>query len=87
MSTLLVWFPPRTRIADRSWAVSDTPWDEPTTNSPEYRLFLSGEIWREEPWNRIKEGAVRNLLQRMLEVNPAKRITLDQIAQNDWFTM
>jgi len=48
---------------------------------------LSGEIWHEEPWNRIKEGAVRNLLQRMLEVNPAKRITLDQIAQNDWFTM
>jgi len=30
---------------------------------------------------------VRHLLQRMLEVDPAKRITLDQITQNDWFTM
>jgi serine/threonine-protein kinase Chk1 len=35
----------------------DTPWDEPTQHSPEFRRYLSGEIFHESPWNRLGSDA------------------------------
>ena len=34
----------------------DTPWDEPTEKSPEFRAYLDGSIFREDPWNRLPSG-------------------------------
>lgn len=31
----------------------DTPWDEPTANSPEFVGYVNGEIFTEHPWNLI----------------------------------
>ena len=35
----------------------DTPWDEPSENSPEYRAFLTGELLNYDPWTRIRGQA------------------------------
>jgi serine/threonine-protein kinase CHEK1 len=35
----------------------DTPWDEPTINSPEFIKYQRGTIWNETPWNRITGDA------------------------------
>jgi hypothetical protein len=32
---------------------TDTPWDEPTKKSPEFCRYVSGEIYSEDPWNRL----------------------------------
>lgn len=31
----------------------DTPWDEPTKKSYEYSRYLTGQIFDEDPWNRL----------------------------------
>lgn len=36
----------------------DTPWDEPTDRSPEFSRYLSGEIFIENPWNRLGDDAI-----------------------------
>ena len=33
----------------------DTPWDEPTANSPEFCGYVNGSVFYEEPWSRIGE--------------------------------
>ena len=33
--------------------IADTPWDEPTGNSPEFVRYINGTIFSEPPWNRI----------------------------------
>jgi serine/threonine-protein kinase Chk1 len=36
----------------------DTPWDEPTKRSPEFRRYLSGEFVIDAPWDRIDKTAL-----------------------------
>jgi hypothetical protein len=36
----------------------DTPWDEPTHRSPEFRMYLSGAIFQESPWSRLGQEAL-----------------------------
>lgn len=36
----------------------DTPWDQPTEESPEFLRYLRGEIFNEEPWDRLGENAL-----------------------------
>ncbi|KAF8319425.1 CAMK/CAMKL/CHK1 protein kinase [Clavulina sp. PMI_390] len=64
--------------------VGNTPWDEPSTNSPEYMAFLSGNILHVAPWDRIRGHALELLLD-CLTVDPAQRITLAEITQHPWF--
>ncbi|KAH6901059.1 kinase-like domain-containing protein [Coprinopsis sp. MPI-PUGE-AT-0042] len=63
--------------------VGNTPWDEPTKHSPEFYRYLKGTIFEEEPWNRISDEAL-SLLKGMLEVNPADRMTLEDVSQHPW---
>ena len=35
--------------------VGNTPWDQPTTSSDEYNLYLSGELLQHDPWSRIPQ--------------------------------
>ena len=37
--------------------MADTPWDEPSDNSPEFRAYLNGELFNYDPWDRIKGQA------------------------------
>lgn len=34
---------------------TDTPWDEPTENSPEFGRYLEGIIFQDAPWHNFSE--------------------------------
>lgn len=40
------------------FTASDTPWDEPTANSPEFVSYARGEIFQYDPWSRIEPDAL-----------------------------
>ncbi|KAJ7741771.1 kinase-like domain-containing protein [Mycena maculata] len=61
----------------------NTPWDEPTQNSPEFMRYLSGEIFQEEPWNRFSSEAL-SLIQGLLTIDPRERFTLEDAFQHPW---
>ncbi|KAJ7257532.1 kinase-like domain-containing protein [Mycena haematopus] len=61
----------------------NTPWDEPTQNSHEFCRYLSGQIFREEPWNRFNSDAL-SLLRGLLTIDPADRFTLEDAFQHPW---
>ncbi|KAK1923636.1 kinase-like domain-containing protein [Papiliotrema laurentii] len=63
--------------------VGNTPWDEPSENSPEYAAYLTGELLNYDPWTRIR-GQAKNILLRMLDINPETRITMDEIKAHPW---
>jgi len=64
--------------------VGNTPWDEPTTGSPEYVAFLSREILQVDPWNRIPREPL-SLLLKMLIVDPNRRISIDDVSSHSWY--
>ncbi|OBZ78002.1 Serine/threonine-protein kinase CHK1, partial [Grifola frondosa] len=59
----------------------NTPWDEPTRQSPEFTRYMSGECFDEEPWNRFSQDALA-LITGMLDINPAHRMTLAEVFQH-----
>ncbi|PPQ83836.1 hypothetical protein CVT25_000895 [Psilocybe cyanescens] len=61
----------------------NTPWDEPTLSSPEFCRYVSGEIFAEDPWRRIPFEPM-SLIKGMLTVDPARRMTLDEVFQHPW---
>ncbi|WFD34795.1 non-specific serine/threonine protein kinase [Malassezia cuniculi] len=65
--------------------VGNTPWDEPTSRSPEYLAYRTGALLRTDPWTRIPADAL-SLLRRMLHPDPQKRSSLEQIKRHRWFT-
>ena len=34
-------------------SIPDTPWDQPTKDSPEFEAYLSGELLNHDPWTRL----------------------------------
>ncbi|KAK2467496.1 hypothetical protein APHAL10511_000351 [Amanita phalloides] len=63
--------------------VGNTPWDEPTTRSPEFRRYLSGEFYKDAPWNRIGHSAL-SLICAMLTVDPQERMSIADVYQHPW---
>ncbi|GAA5961762.1 hypothetical protein JCM3765_004062 [Sporobolomyces pararoseus] len=63
--------------------VGNTPWDEPTQNSPEFCAFVDSSLLSMDPWSRIKGGALDTLL-RMLELDPSKRVRIKDLERLDW---
>ncbi|KAF5319490.1 hypothetical protein D9619_008540 [Psilocybe cf. subviscida] len=63
--------------------VGNTPWDEPTQASHEFRRYVDGTIFREQPWSRISRSAL-SLIRGMLAVDPSERFTLDDVVQHPW---
>ncbi|GFZ49680.1 Checkpoint kinase 1 [Saitozyma sp. JCM 24511] len=63
--------------------VGNTPWDEPSENSPEFNAFLTGELLNYDPWTRIR-GQARAILLAMLSVDPIQRITMDAVKSHPW---
>ncbi|KDN36029.1 hypothetical protein RSAG8_11115, partial [Rhizoctonia solani AG-8 WAC10335] len=64
--------------------VGNTPWDEPTANSPEFVSYARGEIFQYEPWNRVEPEALA-FLRSILTITPKKRTTIAQIKAHPWF--
>ncbi|KEP55815.1 CAMK/CAMKL/Chk1 kinase [Rhizoctonia solani 123E] len=64
--------------------VGNTPWDEPTANSPEFVSYARGEIFQYEPWSRIEPEALA-FLRSILTITPKKRATISQIKAHTWF--
>ncbi|TFK47430.1 Pkinase-domain-containing protein [Heliocybe sulcata] len=63
----------------------NTPWDEPTKNSPEFRRYLSGDILQEAPWKRLGRE-VLSLIVGLLNVDPTRRMTVPDIMQHPWYS-
>ncbi|KAK7453394.1 Chk1 protein kinase [Stygiomarasmius scandens] len=61
----------------------NTPWDEPTSKSPEWNAYIKGEIFDEDPWNRFDRDAL-SLLCALLTPSPSKRITLQEAKGHPW---
>ncbi|THU82836.1 CAMK CAMKL CHK1 protein kinase [Dendrothele bispora CBS 962.96] len=61
----------------------NTPWDEPTSRSPEWNAYIAGEIFDEDPWNRFNQDAL-SLLCALLTVSPSKRINISQAKAHPW---
>ncbi|KAF8190055.1 kinase-like domain-containing protein [Pholiota molesta] len=61
----------------------NTPWDEPTASSPEFCRYVNGTIFAERPWSRIPSEPL-SLIKGMLTLDPAKRLTLDDVAAHPW---
>jgi serine/threonine-protein kinase Chk1 len=61
-----------------------TPWNTPIKGDPLFDQFVrSGGTPSYAPWNRLPPG-VYNLLQGMLEIDPAKRFTLADVQKHPW---
>ncbi|KAI0635345.1 CAMK/CAMKL/CHK1 protein kinase [Trametes polyzona] len=63
----------------------NTPWDEPTRGSHEFVQYLTGESFNYDPWNRFSDD-VLSLITGMLDVDPAHRMTLSDVASHHWVT-
>ncbi|BGP50608.1 Chk1 protein kinase [Rhodotorula kratochvilovae] len=66
----------------------NTPWDEPTPNSPEFASYVAGTIFTQEPWRRLgsaRESGVAQLLLAMLTVDPERRPRLKDVERMDWY--
>ncbi|CAI6338217.1 unnamed protein product [Periconia digitata] len=66
--------------------VGNTPWDEPTMNSWEFKEYVDTEgRTSDELWLKIPP-AVNSLLRGILRVDPENRFTLDEIRTHPWVT-
>jgi serine/threonine-protein kinase Chk1 len=66
--------------------VGNTPWDEPTMNSEEFREFVEKDgRSQDELWERIPPD-ILSLLRGMLKLDPSTRFTLDEVRRHPWFT-
>ncbi|KAJ7189907.1 kinase-like domain-containing protein, partial [Mycena pura] len=61
----------------------NTPWDEPSSDSPEFVRYVSGEIYQDRPWSRFSAEAL-SLLQGLLTLDPRDRFTLEDAFQHPW---
>ncbi|CAD6931699.1 unnamed protein product [Tilletia controversa] len=64
--------------------VGNTPWDEPTSRSPEYMAYLSGELFQYDPWTRLQPDSL-SLVRKMLQPDPSKRLRIEQIKNHRWY--
>ncbi|KAF9174398.1 Chk1 protein kinase [Mortierella sp. AD010] len=65
--------------------VGNTPWELPSSDSEEFRLYEeSNGNPKHEPWDRI-QGPVRSLILGMLRINASKRYTIKHIIKSDWY--
>ncbi|KAH8814598.1 CAMK/CAMKL/CHK1 protein kinase [Flagelloscypha sp. PMI_526] len=70
--------------------VGNTPWDEPTENSVEFRDYMSGKLFTQEPWQSkilsVGRTTAHELLTGLLTVDPSQRLTIAQ-AQTHSFVL
>ena len=60
------------------------PWEMAHLKNQNYKKFLEEGFDQFEPFNRLP-ARPRSLLKRILEPDPIKRITIDEIISDEWF--
>ncbi|KAF1849944.1 serine/threonine-protein kinase-like protein chk1 [Cucurbitaria berberidis CBS 394.84] len=66
--------------------VGNTPWDEPTLRSEEYKEYVqTGGHTSDELWQQLPPEIV-SLLRGMLRIDPAERFALNEVRTHPWFT-
>ncbi|CAI9630685.1 serine threonine-protein kinase chk1 [Alternaria burnsii] len=66
--------------------VGNTPWDEPTKRSAEFKEYVeTGGHTTDELWSKIPPE-LTSLLRGMLKVDPKERFTLDEVRTHPWCT-
>ncbi|KAI9715925.1 MAG: Chk1 protein kinase [Chrysothrix sp. TS-e1954] len=63
--------------------VGNTPWDEPTSDSEEFRQYQQGDM-SDELWTKLPLE-VRSLLRGILKVDPSSRMALENVRRHPWF--
>lgn len=64
--------------------VGNTPWDEPTMNSFEFKEYVDcGAV--DELWQKIPVQA-KSLLRGILRVDPKQRMSLEDVRRHPWYT-
>lgn len=61
----------------------NTPWDQSTAQSSEFCQYITGEIFNQPPWNRLKADAL-SLICGLLTVEPERRMTLAEVFAHPW---
>ena len=61
------------------------PWEVATEKDPHYRHYLEHRGVKFEPLVRLLHGP-QSLLERMLEPDPQKRISIEEIKKDEWFS-
>jgi len=66
--------------------VGNTPWDEPTSRSVEYVLYVESKGRPTyDPWPSVPIE-VLSLLRGMMAINPNSRFTFERVRGHPWFT-
>jgi serine/threonine-protein kinase Chk1 len=66
--------------------VGNTPWDEPTMRSEEYKEYVENDGHTTDPlWEQLPPSMI-SLLRGMLRLDPSTRFTLDEIRTHPWYT-
>jgi serine/threonine-protein kinase Chk1 len=66
--------------------VGNTPWDEPTMKSYEFKEYVeTNGRTSDELWHKLTPG-VQSLLRGMLKLDPKERFTLEEVRRHPWFT-
>ena len=64
--------------------VGNTPWDEPTMNSYEFRDYVENGA-HDELWEKIPLQA-KSLLRGMLRIDAGQRMTFEDVRRHPWYT-
>lgn len=62
----------------------ELPWDEPTTGCAEFVKWKSDNSWMTlSPWKKL-ETLVLSMLRKILDPEPEKRISVQQLLDHKW---
>nr|CAH7748437.1 unnamed protein product [Callosobruchus chinensis] len=64
----------------------ELPWSEPTDSNEEFVKWKTDVYLCETPWSKLGNTAL-SLVKQMLNVDPKKRLTLDQILKHPWMKL
>ncbi|KNZ80139.1 Serine/threonine-protein kinase CHK1, partial [Termitomyces sp. J132] len=64
----------------------NTPWDKPTTASPEFTYYISSSIFDKQPWSCFTTEALymSSLICGLLTIDPCDILTLTDAFQHPW---
>ncbi|CAH1962025.1 unnamed protein product [Acanthoscelides obtectus] len=64
----------------------ELPWSEPTESNEEFIKWKKHVYLCETPWSKLGNTAL-SLVKQMLNIDPKKRLTLDQVLKHPWMRL
>eukprot|EP01135_Chromosphaera_perkinsii_P002942 Nk52_evm53s230 gene=Nk52_evmTU53s230 len=59
----------------------DIMWEKPDLDDEDFKWYANGHLFRSYTFSE----SLKDLLSKMLEIDPTKRITLDEVVKHPWF--